>query len=408
MKSFFKKKSNILIICLLWISTGFISSAVVTPGMDELCRGNNKFCFDLYDQLIKENKGNIFFSPYSISTALAMTYAGARGVTEKEMAKVLHFTLSREKLHSAFFELSSLMKEIQEKGDVALSVANSLWIQKDFKLEKSFLKTTDKFYGAVPFLVDFVNDRENTRKRINLWVEEKTNEKIKNLIPGGVLDNLTRLVLTNAIYFKGNWITKFKKSQTKKMPFWIDLENKKDVDTMFLTHTFKYREKENLQVLEMPYTGEDLSMLVILPSKEYGIKNLEKELRNSTLQNWMSGLYRIKVKVYFPKFKMTSKFNMKKTFQAMGMGNAFSRNANFSGMSEKPLKISEIIHKAFVEVNEEGTEAAAATAVIMKRIVSVRPKPRIPEFRADHPFIFMIMERSTGSILFMGRIADPS
>ena len=413
MKLSIQLKSMILSICLLWISNGPIFAVTINTGMEELVKGNNSFCFDLYQQLKKEKKGNIFFSPYSISTALAMTYAGARGTTEKEMAEVLHFTLPQEKLHPAFFKLFSNMQTIQNKGNVELNVANSLWIQKNFNLKTDFLKTTGQFYKASPFPVNFIppDDREKARKKINRWVEEKTNNKIKNLIPGGILNNLTRLILTNAIYFKGCWASRFNKNRTQKRPFWITSNQKEDVDVMFQVYTFRYMENNNIQVLEMPYKGKDLSMLVFLPRKKYGINKLEQELNSNGIKKWISSLSQTKVLVYFPKFKITCPFRMKKTLQSMGMRDAFSRSSNFSGITDiksEPLQISEVIHKAFIEVNEEGTEAAAATAVIMKKRVSISTRPRIPVFKADHPFVFVIRDNKSGSILFVGRLSDPS
>ena len=215
-------KPMILSLLLVGITNGVIFSTTLNTVTEELVKGNNHFCFDLYQQLKKGKEGNIFFSPYSISIALAMTYAGARGATETEMAKVLHFTLTQKNLHFAFSKLISNVKTIQDRGDVELNIANSLWIQKNFKLKKEFKKTIGQFYKASPFPVNFIppSEREKARIKINQWVEGKTNEKITNLIPKGMLDNLTRLILTNAIYFKGEWAIQFNKKRTRKMPFW--------------------------------------------------------------------------------------------------------------------------------------------------------------------------------------------
>mgnify|MGYP001029060656 CR=1 FL=1 len=388
------------------------SNKVNTGGsqINVLVDGNNSFSFDLYRQLRKE-EGNLFFSPYSISTALAMTYAGAGGITEKEMARVLHFSLTKKRLHPVFLELVTMIGAIQGRGHIDISVANALWIQKDFRLKETFLNITDKYYGASPFFVDFIPPaaREKTRQRINRWVEEKTKEKIKELIPIGVLNDLTRLVLTNAIYFKGNWVTQFKESNTKDAPFKISPAKKIDVPMMFLEGYFQYMEGDGIQVLQMPYKGKEMSLLIMLPGQETGIKKLEEGLSINRLNNWLASLQHRKVKVYLPKFKMTCEYGMKEILTAMGMGSAFSGSANFSGISDMPLKIDDVLHKAFLEVNERGTEAAAATAVVFGVTSSrVGIKPQIPVFRADHPFIFVIKDNNTDSILFMGRLDDPS
>lgn len=409
MKLNLKLKCDIFIVLFLFFTCVnnfqiFASSNIKTSWEKNLVEGNNAFCFDLY-QLLKEKEGNIFISPYSISYALAMTYAGAHGVTEKEMAKVLHFVLPKRELHQEFFKLASIIRKIKENGNITLNIANSLWIQKNFNLKKEFIKITDKFYKAVPFIVDFIPDdlREKTRKKINLWVEDKTREKIKNLISKGILSAETRLVLTNAVYFKGDWSIQFKKHLTRNAPFWLSENKKIDIPIMFLGNSLKYMEDKNIQILELPYKGEEVSMLIILPHKEFGIKKLELELKSNPLNEWVIKLRRQKVVTYLPKFKITSKYSMNKILESMGMVSAFSGSANFSGISKGPLFISDVIHEAFVEVNEQGTEAAASTAVILKK-----GPVRFPIFRANHPFIFIIKENKSGSILFMGRVSNPS
>lgn len=412
MKLRFKLSYVVWFVILVWLGNSLIfpapaSEKIADSNLKALIDGNNSFCFDLYHKL-KEKEGNIFFSPYSMSTALAMTYAGARGVTEKEMAQVLHFTLPREKLHPAFAGLAAYMENIQAKGNIKLSIANALWIQKNFKLKKNFLGITDKFYGAAPFPVNFIppDEREKSRQKINRWVEDKTKEKIKNLIPKGILTSLTRLVLTNAIYFKGDWAARFNESDTKDAPFRVSPGKKVTVPMMYVESSFKYMADGRVQVLQLPYKGKETSMLVILPGTETGIKKLESELNNARLKEWSNMLRQRKVRVYLPKFKMTCKYEMKKILVAMGMADAFSDSANFSAMADEPLLIDEVLHKAFVEVNEEGTEAAAATAVVMSKRGPPREIP--PVFRADHPFIFLIQDNESGSFLFMGRISDPS
>lgn len=368
--------------------------------------GNNAFAVDLYSQL-KEEEGNLFFSPYSISTALAMTHAGARGNTEKEMAKTLRFSLAQEYLHAAFADLESRLNKLQEVGNIKLSVANSLWPQKDYKFLDEYLSLVKKHYGVSITPVDYKRASEAARKMINNWVEDKTEEKIKDLIEPGVLGALTRLVLVNAIYFKGKWESQFKASSTKDAPFYIP--SKKAVQTPMMTQkqNYKYAQFESLQILELPYVGNETSMIVLLPKEPDGLKQLETNLSVENLKRWERRLGKRKVLVFLPKFKMTSAFRLDKTLISMGMVDAFSDSkANFAGMDGRSdwLYIGAVIHKAFVDVNEEGTEAAAATAVVMRTTEMPAPPPT---FRADHPFIFLIRDNQSGSILFLGRVVNP-
>jgi serine protease inhibitor len=367
--------------------------------------GNNAFAIDLYARL-KAEKGNLFFSPYSVSTALAMTYAGARGNTETQMADVLHFELDQERLHPAFGALVARLNARGKEDAYQLSVANALWGQKGYRFLRDFLELTEKVYGGAFREVDFSTPeaREAARRTINAWVAKETQDKIKELIKREVLDRWTTLVLTNAIYFKGNWASQFKKGQTKDSPFTVAPDKKVDVPMMYQKGDFKYVETESFQALELPYVGDELSMVILLPHKMEGLADLEKSLTSDNLNKCLTGLRKQEVSVYLPKFKMTSEFRLEEVLESMGMPDAFSSRADFSGMTgRKDLDISKVIHKAFVEVNEEGTEAAAATAVVM-----VRGGPRKPRvFRADHPFIFLIRDNPSGSILFLGRVANP-
>jgi serpin B len=388
-------------------------SGAVTVKEWKVLQANNNLTMDLYKKLVKEKKGeNIFFSPTSITTCLAMTYAGAKGETANQMAKTLHYTVNQEKLHLGFKEL--LKKINGPKGDTKrsyeLSIANALWGQKGYKWLQPFLKTTKENYGAGLHEVDFAGATEKARKTINDWVEKKTNNKIKNLIQKGVLDELTRLVLTNAIYFKGTWREKFKKKWTRDLPFTLASGKKVTVPMMSQTTHFMYAENKDAQFLEMDYKETELAMVVILPKKTGGLADIEKSL---TINNFMSLIGKRKAErvwVKIPRFKMTSEFSLKDTLKALGMKDAFIfGKADFSGMNgvtsgDERLYISEVIHKAFVDVNETGTEAAAATAVVMK-VGAAPQKPK--EFNADHPFIFMIRDKRTGTILFMGRVLNP-
>jgi serpin B len=320
------------------------------------------------------------------------------------MAKTLHFDLPQNQLHPAFAALNNTLNPKDKPYE--LSMANRLWGQQGYEFLPAFLQTTRDYYAAELAQVDFVNAAEAVRQEINEWVEEKTNDKIKDLIPQNVLDEMTRLVLTNAIYFKGDWASQFDEKATRDAPFSASSDNKVTVPMMYQKGKFKYGEFDEIQVLELPYKSGDLSMLVLLPKAVDGLPALEAKLTTENLNKWTSDLSKREIDVYLPKFKMTSQFRLKDVLSSMGMPSAFDPMvADFSGMNGKTdLYISAVIHKAFVDVNEEGTEAAAATAVVVAEDPSVQI---IPTFRADHPFIFLIRDNRTGSILFIGRVTNP-
>ena len=388
---------------IFFASSGFAEFKNISD-REILAENNTMFALNLYDQL-KGTEGNLFFSPYSISTALAMTYAGAREHTENQMANVLNFTLNQQKMHSAFASLEAELNAVQEKETVDFTVANALWAQKDYVFLKDFIDLTKKHYGAVLNQVDFKKDSEAARRKINFWVEQKTNEKIKDLLKPGILNALTRLVLTNAIYFKGNWENQFKKSRTKDARFWLDTDTAIEAPMMFQKHKFGYGETDNLQILELPYSGGGFTMIVLLPKKVEGISDLEAMLDMNKINVWKGSLRKTEVQVYLPRFKVSSQFSLGEALAKMGMPDAFGPDADFSGIDgKKDLYISAVVHKAFVDVNEEGTEAAAATGVVMK-LTSMPVSPRV--FCADHPFLFLIRHNSSGSILFIGRVVNP-
>lgn len=366
--------------------------------------GNTRFAVDLYRRL-RTAEGNFFFSPYSISTALAMTYAGAGGTTRQQMGATLHFMPEQQTLHPAFSAIQSQLKGKPEKGSIELSIANSLWIEKNFSLLQTFTSLTNRYYEAALKRVDFTHDTEKSRLTINAWVEEKTKNKIQELIMPGVLDSATRLVLTNAIYFKGSWARRFKTDRTGEEPFWTASGTAVMAPMMNGQDEFGYLEDETLQALEMPYAGDHLSMVVLLPRTIDGLKGLEDMLSAEELTARLDGTGKREVRVCMPKFTMTAQFELAKTLGAMGMPEAFSEAADFSGMTGgRDLFISAVVHKAFVDVNEEGTEAAAATGAAMRLTAAPAPPPL---FRADHPFIFLIRHNPSGSILFLGRVARP-
>jgi serpin B len=359
-----------------------------------------------YGQLRNRN-GNLFFSPESISTALAMAYAGARGDTASEMAKTLHFTLPQQHLNPAMGALLSDLNAVHD--GYQLSVANALWAQQGYTFLDDFLQLLKTDYGAGLNQVDFKGATEAARLTINRWVEQKTQDKIKDLLQPGTLAPSTRLVLTNAIYFKGDWQTQFDKAQTRDEDFYPSQLQTKQVAFMHRADSFSYFDGGTFQVLEIPYKSKELSLIVLLPKDRSGLPALEQSLTASNTQQWLSQLVqRDKVIVALPKFKSTQQFELGATLGAMGMAQAFSGSADFSGMTGKrDFAISEVIHKAYIDVNEEGTEAAAATAVGFRALAMRGPVEQPPVFRADHPFIFLIRDNRSSSILFMGRMADP-
>jgi len=390
------------------------------PDTKLVAEGNNRFALQLYQKL-QDDKGNLFFSPYSISTALTMTYAGARGATQEQMARVLHFPTSKEILEKLNADQAPMtqeqlaqvfgktIKDLNTRGGgdkYELRVANALWGQRDYAFLPTFMQLVEKQYGGALRNVDFVAAAEQARQTINAWVAKQTNDKIKDLIGPGVLDAMTRLVLTNAIYFKGNWASQFEKDQTRDQPFTLLDGTKVQVPMMNQQARFGYAETDTLQVLEMPYKGEELSMVILLPKKMDGIKELERELTAESFSKWLTAIRKRQVIVSVPKFRMTSKFSLAQVLRSMGMTDAFTEQADFTGMAaRRELFLSAVIHQAYVDVNEEGTEAAAATGAVVG-ITSAGPDTT-PVFRADHPFLFLIRDKTTGSILFLGRVMNP-
>jgi len=395
-----------ILVTIAFLLPPSVEANVGTP-VDRVVHGNTAFALQLYQKL-GSTEDNLFLSPFSISTALAMTYAGARGNTAREMAAALHFLLQGEELHSAFAALRRNLLEVERKGGVRLKVANALWPQKDYPFLREYLALVQRYYGTTVTPMDYAKAAEQARQTINQWVERETENKIKNLIPAGILNPLTRLVLTNGIYFKGNWASQFKKSATHDAPFHGIPGSSIKVPMMSQQHRFRYGERDDLQILELPYAGNDLSLVVLLPRRVEGLPELERALTPEGLADWTGHLQEREVVVFLPKFKLTSQFRVDAALKALGMGDAFSpEKADFAGMDSKShwLYLGAVLHKAFVDVNEEGTEAAAATGVVVG-ITSVRVQP--PTFRADHPFLFLIRDNRTGSILFMGRVVDPT
>jgi serpin B len=385
---------------------------VPAANLNQAAQDNNTFAFDLYQQ-IRTEPGNLFYSPFSISAALAMTYAGAQGQTAEEMASTMHFALPQDSLHPAFNALDQYLAGLadmeipDDEGDpFQLNIANALWGQKDFHFEDSFLDTLGENYGAGLRLLDYILQPEESRLTINQWVSDQTEERIQDLIPQGAIDSDTRLVLSNAIYFKAAWLEQFAEELTEEGIF-HGLEGE-EYSVQMMRHgsdvSFPYYQAQDFQVVELPYIGGQVSMLVLMPDQgEFEV--LESVLSDYTLNIIMEEMVYTPIRLTFPSFEFETDLSLAKILTDMGMPTAFSDQADFSGMTgSKDLFISDVFHKAYLNVKEEGTEAAAATAVLMK-ITSAPMNP--VELVVDRPFLFFIREHETNTILFMGRVVSP-
>lgn len=379
--------------------------------IDMLVEGNTAFAVELFHQLAEANESNLFVSPYSISQALAMAFAGARGETASEMTKALGFSLGQDALHPAINaldqQLASRGAELPPDEKFTLEIANSVWGQDEFNFEGEFLDTLALNYGTGIRLVDFIKSTEEARNVINMWVEENTDNRIKDLVPKGALDSQTRLALVNAIFFKAAWKEKFSNESTLTTDFTLADTTTVPVQMMRNQSGYAYGEGEGYRAVEIPYVGGETSMVVLLPD-EGRFNEIEDSLDGAKLQSIIKGLRVQHVMLGLPRFEFESKFQMSETLRQLGMVQAFVPDAaDFSGMHTPPpnLFVREVIHQSFVSVDEEGTEAAASTAVI---IGAVSEPVEVKEFIADRPFIFLIRDNLTNTVLFMGRLMEPS
>jgi serpin B len=395
-------------------ATPAVLNATASDAEKSAVEANNQFAFDLYSKLRgdpEKVKSNLFFSPFSISSALAITCEGARGVTAHEIRSVFHFPIDDVSRRQGFQEISAGIN--QAKDGYTLSTANALWAERTYRFLPDYVQTVQRYYGANATNLNFITNPEGSRTTINRWVEDRTNNKILNLIPSGAIDPLTRLVITNAVYFKGMWLKQFNVNYTRKEEFRIAPNNTVEVPMMMMggEHAvFGYYEAESLQVLRMPYahkTGKGLSMLILLPKGD-DLVAVEDRLDWQRISELSGAIRDQRVNVFFPKFTLETGYSLSGTLGAMGMPSVFEPEAaDLSGMDgTRNLFITEIFHKAFVAVNEEGTEAAAATAAVVG--IMAATEPPVPEFRADHPFIILIRDEDTGTILFLGRVINPN
>jgi len=365
----------------------------------------NAFAFDIFREAHEGNEGNLFISPYSIFTALAMTYEGARGETADEMTTVLSVEQDNESFHTYMKNLYEVLNTKNEEYNI--STANALWVKENLQLLEVYLNVIREYYGGDATEVDYSNPTE-AAAIINQWVENQTNGLIKDLITADAISPLTALILTNAIYFKGIWKTQFDPVNTTNRTFEISAGTSVETPTMSLIDTedvFNYAETDDLQILELPYTGDDISMIILLP-KNNDLSSTIDTIDSDMFSEWTESMVETKVNIYLPKFKVETSYTLKNYLIELGMNIPFTSSADFSGITGgKDLFISQVIHKAFIDVNEEGTEAAAATAVIME-LTSNGGSSRIV-FNCNHPFIYLIQHKQTETILFMGSISDP-
>lgn len=383
----FKSALTTIFILLLFISSNAqsVSKTVIR---------NTDFAFEIFKQVFKKDS-SICISPYSISFALSMAYAGARHETQTQMSSVLKYDLNQQKSHEAFAEIQRQLNLFKGDTSIGLAMANAIWKKEEEKIYPEYIDLLKTYYYASLYSM-------TNAKAINDWAKAKTYNKIDNVVSEELVKR-SRVILTNAIYFKGNWLKEFDIKNTRKDTFLISKNNKTIVDMMYLQNNFNYYEDESSQVLEMSYKGNELSMLIVLPKEKSSISELIENIDFQKLGDYKFGLQEKKINVFLPKFKFTSEFELSRELKQMGLTDPFNNSADFSGMAPKGLFISNIIHKAFIEVNEKGSEAAAITAVVITRSAL----PKIIEFNANRPFLFFIMDKQTETILFMGSVINP-
>jgi serpin B len=363
--------------------------------------GSNAFAFSMYGAL-RGKSGNLFFSGTSLREALGLTYLGARGETAKEMSTVLRFDPDLAKVSAAAKAEAEGWNAA--RGASQLSVANRLWPDAHFVMKPSFVKMANDAYGAAVEPVDFVRDAEGARTTIDKWVSARTQDKIPELLPPGSLDGSTRLVITNAIYFKGSWQSRFEKSATSDEPFFVDGKTSQNVRMMHRTDRYAFAHDDGVKILELPYAKSDLAMDIVLPDAKDGLPKIEASLTPEAFARWTSKLSAPQeVRVSIPKTKFTWGGSVVDELTSLGIKRLFG-GADLSGIADGAgLAVSDVVHRSFVAIDEEGTEAAAATGVVIRETAVSAP----PELKADHPFVFFIRDVKRGRILFMGRVTNP-
>ena len=384
--------------------------AVAWPASESLVQGNTEFALDLYRQLASASEGtNLVVSPFSASVALAMALAGAEGTTRDEMIRTLHLPAAGEEIAGRFGDLLRSYAELDDTSRVALQIADRIWGQAGKPWPAPFLETLRTDYGAPLGELPFRSDPESSRKRINDWVEEATADRIQDLLGPGTITPNTRLVLTNAVYFLGRWQLPFNAHQTRQGQFHLTGGETADTELMHQTGEFLLAEWDGLQILELPYRDNRFALDLILPGETDGLARVDSSLTRAWLRARLDALAPKQVRVTLPRFRLESELSLRETLAGMGMPSAFDPStADFSGMDgTRDLYISAVVQKAFIEVTERGAEAAAATGIVFGATSEMREPDPPAVFLADHPFLFLLRDRETGTILFAGRLTEP-
>lgn len=389
---------------------GFIAaddSASTPDGIEKVTTANNQFAVDMYQQINgqpDQADDNVFFSPYSLSTAMAMLYAAAEGETKAQIQKTFYYP-SMDTLNP---NSAALYNQFNKPNpDYKLATVNDLWMEQGLTPTKSYVDTVQRYYGGQVTNLDFESNPNPSRLIINKKIAQHTNQLIPELLPKGSIKPITVAVLTNAIYFKGDWKVPFEVQSTTEQPFYNHIGTSPNIKMMQLQEHFGYSEDKQVQVVQLPYKGDDLSMLVILPKSKdkAAMQQLVRDLSADTIKQWSKDLVTQEVNVHLPKFRLEAGYQMKDLLTDMGMPRAFQKGAGFNLFDNSPpIKIDDVYHKAVVIVDEKGTEAAAATGIVTEATAASAPPP---VFKADHPFIFMIKDNKTDAILFLGQVNKP-
>lgn len=391
-------KTFIIALSFLVLSQSTYAQKVVS-----VIESNNKFSFDIYQKLKKQND-NIIFSPASITSAVAMTYIGAKNNTFNEISNTFYFDADINTFSKDYANLIKINKI--SKSKLSLYNANSLWIQNELSLNKNFLTINKQYFSSSLHFTDFINESELSRSKINKWVEDNTNKKIKDLIQANTIDNSTRLVLVNALYFKGAWQNKFDKEKNTTENFQVG--KNEFIKATFMNRSINswYYEDKDAQIVDIPYSDENISLMIIMPKSYKKAKKFEKKLNYEYYINYIQNKERKQIDLSLPKFSIESDYDLNKTLHEMGIKDAFSNKADFSGITDQEkLLISNVIHKANINVDEEGTEATAATAVIMAKMFFMRAEVKI---NINKPFIYILRNNTDNCIYFMGKIKNPN
>jgi len=396
-----------LLITISLLETVPLAQAKKTEAFQDMVRTHNTFAFELFNHLAEARSDNLILAPYSISTALAIAYIGAQGETQSEMSKVFGWPLNPKEVAQSMGELRTILSAANTIEGIDLNATSGIWVDHSLNLLQDFIEQSKTLYDITPQSVDFQKNPDTSRHTINRWVEQKTHARITDLIPQGNLDALTRLLLVTATHYKGIWARPFKTQETQQSQFWHSPTNSSNIPLMTQQHRFPYADTEDMQILELPYVENRLSMIFLLPKKREDLTALESPFKSPKFEKRIESLNPRFVKASIPQFQIRFEFDLSQTLSLMGMPLAFDQQADFSGMSDSvDLHLSAIFHECFIEVNEEGTEATGSTGVVMEGRSLQVPPPVV--FRADHPFYFFIRDNQSGLILFLGKVSNPT